>query len=250
MIIKEKKFTSDKLIYKTTCHKDCTGNFIVLDDKTYRIDKNVTTIFKKIGTYDYNVFVVNPDNYKSELLDSINNFDYDVIVTVGTGGKQIFSVIKDKLSNHNIINIIWNRAWHNSDSVGFNTNINSFVFKNKKILLVEDVIASGNTLWTLKEEIERLNGTVVGIVSMLIQESSPLFDKSFVPMISLVYVKKPLDANLDPFWFPPIYSLRHLLFGDEEMEEFYDSFNKYYFNNSKEIEDIIKSLRGGVKSEI
>lgn len=62
-------------------------------------------------------------------------------------------------------------------------------------------------------------------------------------MTSITVIKKPKDKDLDPFWYPPIYSLRHLIRGDEEMPEIYNVLNEKYFNNEDKVEKLIKRIR-------
>ena len=81
------------------------------------------------------------------------------------------------------------------------------------------------------------------IASSLIQESSPIIHQSFSPTFSSVMIRKPKDTSLDPFWYPPIYSLRHLMHGDDEMNSFYKVLNEKYFNNNDKVERAIKRVR-------
>ena len=174
-----------------------------------------------------------------------DNIYFDTVLTVGTGGKHFFKAIENNklFLNKEIINLKWHRYWDNQKSLGFETDIDKYDLKDKKILIMEDVIASGMTLVVLKEEIEKRGGIVVATIASLIQEASFLKEKSIVPTYVTVKINKANDMSLDPFWYPPIYSFRHLLYGDEEMSNFYKILNEKYFNNEDKIEKMIKKYR-------
>ena len=115
-------------------------------------------------------------------------------------------------------------------------------FANKKIILIEDVIATGETLFNVISEIEKRGGKIKIIIATIINEGSPLVNKSF--KYTLVSKKiKNNKWNKDPYWFPAIYSTRHLFYGDNEMKNFYKIFNEKYFNGSNKIENEIKKMR-------
>ena len=251
MLIKEKKHSKEDLVYQTFCLQKCDDDFIILDDCTTEITKEVNEIFNLIKKFGYQLKVIDCRKYSIDIVRIIKekNINFDTVVLAGTGGKQVFESIKDDLifNDKNIYSLKWNREWENDISLGFDTDIDKYDFKDKNVIIVEDVIASGNTLWTMKKEIEKLNGKVNAIFSILIQESSPLINNSFCPIYSIITIKKPKDETLDPFWYPPIYSLRHLLYGDSEMPSIYKLLNNKYFNNSDEIECAIKKLRKDIK---
>lgn len=247
MIIKEEKLNNYRLTFNSIHLSNCNDNFIILDDKSYIINKEFENITNAIKKYNYNVKIIDINYASSILLQYLKkkNIIFDTVVLVGTGGKNTFSPIKNDtfFDRKEIIELQWHRKWNNSKSLGFETNINNFDFKDKKIMLFEDVIASGSTIFTLKNLIEKNGGKVIGISSILIQETSPLINKSFCNTYSSIMINKPEDINLDPFWYPPIYSLRHLLHGDDEMPNIYDELNKHYFNNINNIELLVKEYR-------
>ena len=170
-------------------------------------------------------------------LKNINLKDY-TIVTVGEGGKQVFKALnKDALE---VIEIKWSRNWKSEISNEFITNIETFNFKSKNIILIEDVIATGETLYNIIFEIKRKGGNVKKIICAIINESSPLIDKSFAETIVAAKIMSKDSEN--PFWYPAIYSTRHLFYGDEEMPKFYEVLNDKYFKDDK-IEREIKKMR-------
>lgn len=246
MLISEEKSLVERN-YKTFILQNSSQNFIILNDIFKSINIKIKKIIKNIKKYSYNVKVFNISILAKKVIKCFkkDNIYFDTVLTVGTGGKHFLDSIKnDKLFlNKEIINLDWHRHWDNQKSLGFETDISTYDLKNKKILIMEDVIASGMTLVVLKEEIEKRGGEVVAINASLIQEASFLKDKSIVPTYVAVKINKPNDIALDPFWYPPIYSLRHLLYGDMEMSSFYKILNEKYFNNENKIEKMIKKYR-------
>ena len=247
MLVKEKKYNIADLTYDSNHLLENSNNFIILDDKTIEIDENVKKIFSLIESYGYKLDIVDIEQMAEIIIKRVkeSNIVFDSVITVGTGGLQLYKSIKNNplLKDKNIYNIKWNRLWQKDKSLGFETDLEKYKISNKTILLLEDVIASGNTLWTLKEELESSNNKIQMVACALIQESSSLLRKSFSNTFSSMMICKPSNEKLDPFWYPPIYSLRHLFYGDEEMEQFYETLNEKYFNNDKLVETNIKALR-------
>ena len=238
-ILQQKQYKKSQLKSSSLQFGDCASDFIILDDKSYLID--LSEIIEKISSYGYNVQVIDGGKEVDRIINQID-FDYDMVVLAGDGGKNIFKQLNQSLFDcKEIIPLVWHRVWDNDKSLGFETDIDKYSFKNKKILIVEDVIASGNTLFTMKSSIEEMGGEVVGIVAAIIQQCSPIAKESFVKTLSAIRILDQ-EGSKDPFWFPAIYSTRHLLFGDEEMPKFFDLLNEKYFGDDK-IEKLIKEKR-------
>ena len=232
------------MVYKTSYLDTCQNNFIVLNDFTSKITFKTRKIFKKINKYNYHVKVLNIKKIAKRVEKYLikQDLEFDTILTAGEGGKQFFKGMRN-FENKDVIYLKWHRIWDKNVSLGFESDIDNYDLTNKKILIIEDVIASGNTLINLINNIENRNGQVVGICASLIQETSPLIKMSIKPTIVGVKINKTSDASLDPFWYPPIYSLRHLLWGDKEMPLFYEILNEKYFQNNNDIEILIKKVR-------
>ena len=242
MLVNNKKIQLDKAKENTTILSEIKENFIILDDNTYPNKKNINRIGEEISKYDYKVKILSINNLMEKVrnylyLKNINLKDY-TIVTVGEGGKQVFKALnKDALE---VIEIKWSRNWKSEISNEFITNIETFNFKSKNIILIEDVIATGETLYNIIFEIKRKGGNVKKIICAIINESSPLIDKSFAQTIVAAKIMSKDSEN--PFWYPAIYSTRHLFYGDEEMPKFYEVLNDKYFKDDK-IEREIKKMR-------
>ena len=242
MLVNNKKIQLDKAKENTTILSEIKENFIILDDNTYPNKKNINRIGEEISKYDYKVKILSINNLMEKVrnylyLKNINLKDY-TIVTVGEGGKQVFKALnKDALE---VIEIKWSRNWKSEISNEFITTIETFNFKSKNIILIEDVIATGETLYNIIFEIKRKGGNVKKIICAIINESSPLIDKSFAETIVAAKIMSKDSEN--PFWYPAIYSTRHLFYGDEEVPKFYEVLNDKYFKDDK-IEREIKKMR-------
>lgn len=230
---------------------DCSYNFIILNDLSLKSKDILFNIFKEISKYNYQIKMFDISKLAMKIVKrfSKDKLIFDTIITVGTGGKHFFESIKNNkiFLDKEIINLKWHRLWNKEESLGFETDILDYDLKGKKVLLMEDVIASGSTLITLNNEIKKRGGKVVAIVASLIQETSLFIEKSFASTYVAMKINKTLDITLDPFWYPPIYSLRHLLYGDEEMNDFYKILCEKYFNNEDKIEKLIKYYREEIK---
>lgn len=247
MIIKELRYTDNVLKYISYHLKTYKKQFIILNDMPSVKFNQIKSLYILIKKYNYNLQVISLQKISQKIIKLIKkaNIDFDTVVLVGTGGKVVFENIKNNsaFKNKNVFYVKWNRVWEGTQSLGFSTDINKFDLRNKKVILIEDVIASGNTLWTLKKCISNRKGAVQAIFSVLIQEGSLISQKSFAPTYSICMIRKTGVKDLNPFWYPPIYSLRHLLYGDLESSLFYEELNKRYFNNEKIVETRIKKIR-------
>lgn len=236
--------------YNTVYINENKGTFILLDDYTKIKKSNLNNVKDLISKYDYNVEYIKLNCLGKNILKYLYakkiEINFDTICLVGTGGSRMFdSMKKDNIfKDKEIIYLKWSRIWENDKSVEFDTNIEKYNFKGKKIMLIEDVIASGETLYNIYLKILELGGEVSCIITALIQECSPLIKKSFAPIYAGVKIKSNSKEDQDVYWYPPIYSLRHILYGDEEMENFYEVISDRYFNKEKDLEKLIKSFRG------
>ena len=227
---------------KTIILSETDKNFIILDDNTYKNKINIELLKTKIETYGYNVKIfsivelMKKVKYflKSKKIN-LNNFS---IVTVGQGGKQAYIALNEKAKEE--IEIKWSREWNGENSNQFATNIEKFDLKSKNIIIFEDVIATGETLFNVTSEIKKRGGDVKGIICAIINGNSPLINKNFAKTIAAVKINSK-DTN-DLFWYPAIYSTRHLFYGDQEMPRFYELLNDKYFRDNK-IEKEIKKMR-------
>lgn len=243
MLVKNKKIQLNEAKEDTIILSKTNKNFIILDDNTYCNKEDIDKIGDQISKYDYHVKIVTINYLMKEISNYLYLKNIDLknytIVAVGEGGKRAFEALNKEALE--VIEVKWSRNWKSGVSNEFITNIEKFDFNSKNIIIIEDVIATGETLFNIISEIQKRGGTVKKIICAIISASSPLIDKSFKETI--VAMKILSDNNKDPFWYPAIYSTRHLFYGDEEMPRFYEILNEKYFGDKK-IENEIKKMRG------
>lgn len=226
------------------------SDFVILDDNSYSDVEDIHAVSKEIEKYKYTVNNINISDVMHRVASYLEkNIEFsknvDLIIAVGEGGTRTL----EALNKFNIYNnleqkfIVWSRNWKGESSNEFITNIERIKLQGRKIILIEDVIATGETLYNIREKIKQMGGEVKGIISAIISYESPIKNKSFCKMIVGTEIKSNNKNIKDPFWYPPIYSLRHLFYGDKEMPYFYKTLNKRYFNNESNVENLIKKRR-------
>ena len=246
ILIKKVEKSLDKDVIKLGYN---SNNFIVLDDSTVIKKSKLDKIINEIEKYNYKVNIVYMTEIAKKIEEYINDNnclkDIDTVILLGEGGTRFFKYINanNVFSNKEVYRIKWSRLWNGDKSEYFTTNIDDFDIRNKKILIIEDVVASGETLLNINDYLQKYNNQIELLITCLIQECSPLINQSFCKTIAGEVIKEISNGEDDPFWYPPIYSLRHLLYGDEEMPNIYDNLNKRYFNGDDDVERIIKEVR-------
>lgn len=225
-----------------------SNSFFILDDDTKIKSSKLNKIIDEIQLYGYKVNIITMAEISKKVIDFLENSlidDFDTIVLLGEGGSKFFSYFKDFsiFKDKKIVNLKWSRSWAGDNANFFVTNIDEFEINDERIIIFEDVIASGETIMNIKDYLENNGNQIMLIITCLMQETSPMANNNFCKTIVGNLINKSTAVDLDPFWYPPIYSLRHLIYGDEEMSEFYKSLNKRYFNSSKTVENLIKKVR-------
>lgn len=227
--------------------KKCS-DFFILDDGLLQND--LPKLITKIKEYYRNVDIINLKEIANMLIDdvisSIKDDNY-IILALGSGGTLIVNFIENKLRDFEIIKIKWSRNWDGNYKVNFVHNLIEYNFFEKKVIIVEDVIATGNTILSVCDYIKNKGGVVCMILSTIISGSSPLLENEIkenivVGLLVENQVKNEMKDDFDAHWNPPIYSLRHLLTGEKENPNFYFTISNIYFNGN-DLKDFFKSLK-------
>jgi hypothetical protein len=168
----------------------------------------------------------------------LNNYDY--IVGIGDGGFRMLYYLQKtmRLDPKKVVFIKCSHVFLENGKIDFTHDIDSVCWENLKILLVDDVIARGDTVDFVSRQIRNRGGDSLGLISGIISCNSPYFNKCCFPFTCIekgVFYKNIDPFKKDPFWYPPIFSLRHLLFGDLETTNFYKVFSEKYLNCEESI---------------
>ena len=242
MLVSNRKFDEKSLNNNTKILCNVEADFIILNDNTYINLEHICKIKRFIESYNYRVEILLLNQLMESIKEYLKSLEIELknytIVAIGEGGKKAVEALN---LNLNFSELKWSRVWKNNVSEKFITNVEEFDYSNKEIILIEDVIATGETLFNVVSEIEKRGGKIIKIISAIINEGSPLSTKSFKETIISKKIKN--KFRKDPYWYPAIYSTRHLFYGDNEMPNFYKIFNEKYFRNEDKIEKEIKKMR-------
>jgi len=124
------------------------------------------------------------------------------------------------------------------------------------VQIIDDVVASGESLYTARERLDPLHSRNF---SGLILVSSGNFNSTFrSPDGGVVGYDKLTSALLvlgdsgsDPYWYPAIYSMRHLLFKQERDPQYLERVANRYFNgNTNSLKMMFKPLRQALVKDI
>lgn len=224
------------------------NSFFILNDNTEIESAKLQKIVNAIQLYGYRVNMITMEEVSNKIINflNINLIDnFDTIILLGEGGARFFNFFKNYsiFKNKKIVKLKWSRSWSRNSSNYFDTNIDEFKINGEKVIIFEDVIATGKTIMNIKDYLSNKGNEIILIITCLMQENSPMSNKNFCKTIVGSLINKYDSTDLDPFWYPPIYSLRHLMYGDGEMNRFYQNLNKKYFNSDRLVEKIIKKVR-------
>lgn len=211
-------------------------NFYLIDDGFCFNEKNLLVYLRRKS---YNPKIVRIKEYKDFVVSEINNIIKSisllgdiVLVGVGTGGTIIADEIV-KSTNYNAVSFCFSQRIVKNQIVGYDYSICYEALKSKKVILLDDVIYTGKTIAYFTKLLTAHDVEVIGCIS-IISNKHACYDKKIISAIELDY-----DIG-NPF---PVYSFRHLLLGEGEMEEFDNNVNKKFFNQDKEYIDLIRSIR-------
>lgn len=221
-------------------------DFFLLDDtKHFNITtKQADTLIKLFKVmeeyYNCNFFTFEKlsDLMFEELLLTIEKNDVELLITLGTGGKYLLNSMRYKKEiATDIINIKCQKI--NSDIVKIEKNI---LFSAKKIVLLDDVLATGDTIINVNNYLNKLgNQTIKAFVGVMNGQCAfnamPLYYS-----ISVGCLDKPIIKKDELYWYPPIFSLRHIINHENGLSCFAEIFAVKYFKNDERIKSLINQF--------
>lgn len=233
--------------------EEYVADFFVLDDSKYlTLGKNEQSFISRFMNYlkkkQVCVKKIEMDELASLILaklkedNAIN--DIDMIVTIGTGGRELFAAMKEYFGDKETVDVLCKRVWKNNSLLEFEDDISDYHFQGKKIMLIDDVVATGFTLNHIIEKIEASKG-IVTMVAVGIG-SCHYTDNGRHPFIlgNRLYEKHEhvLSNKEEAYWYPAIYSIRHLLNEENGMVDLKEKMAKMYFDNDTEIIKVMNRM--------
>lgn len=206
-----------------------TADFFLLDDQT--IFPKINKLIKYIQQAGYNPTVLKVKDI-SQLNQQIwsrgwyaPEFRY---VGIGDGGRSVLSqLVKSVNIPISYEHVRFSQEIKNNQITGYSHNLFDYRWENTSVILVEDVIASGGTIYELTRYLEKAGANIIGIVSLVTY--NPIIKYIKYPIITRSLINR-LDLNI---LIPPLYSYRHLVHGEGELFSFYQYICKTYFENDK-----------------
>ncbi len=233
------------------------AGFFLLDDGTPAPDPS--TIVKYLENQGYTVCTLSLQGVavllSNRLISMLASLDISTLVSLGDGGAQFLAALSSAscdLPDHlEILRIRWSRTWRDDVEGEFEHDLDRFSWDGRRVLLVEDVVASGRTLEGAQSALFERGANVAAVATAVALGTSPWLRMAPVPLLVGLVAhgvdRVPFEhgrSTDDPHWFPPFYSSRHLFFGDRDMPRFYERLAALYFGGDDTIQQLVLTLRG------
>lgn len=218
--------------------KKTYGNFYLLDDtsKLY----NEETIIRYIEKYNYDVVkleISKSVKYLSEIASEFAKKEY-CFVSLGKGGEILAKLLHGMKDVINTINLEYSQIIIHNRVISYKTDLDRYDWKNKKIVILEDVIYTGDTLYNFIRRVKDHGGNPCAVLTCIACDDCNIKLESISPHIDITsYYMISKDNGV----LPPLYSYRHLLYGEGEWCEFFDYIGDLYFSGNKNLKNIIVS---------
>lgn len=171
--------------------------------------------------------------------------DSKEIIAIGDGGDL---VSRKLLTGREYKKLTIYRKWRDGN-YDFHYDIPFSSLGSSNVQIIDDVVASGETLSRVREILDPLQlrafSATVLIAGGNFNNKYRTSDGGVYGYDSLVSALLVLsDSEDDPYWYPAIYSMRHLLFKQEQNPHYLERMSKRYFNgDSGPLERILDSMR-------
>lgn len=224
------------------------ANMFILDDTNcYKIHKKnkekLLKLFEYIETSNIKMEIISfgeiAKTIKDDVVKMIKDKKIDCVILIGNGGKLLFHELEKiiEIKNIDIVSFMFQKKWSKEEK-------NAVIGNNiagKNILLLDDVVATGDTIREVVSEIDRNEGNIKGIVVGVMSENYKEIDKISIIGYKLCNKEKG-NSKDNPFWFPPIYSIRHILNNENGMPYFAETFADKYFNGDIKVINIMNNI--------
>lgn len=211
----------------------CSNEFYLLDDLT-SLD-TADKVFQYIKQYGYSTRIITMHECVKYLSYHLNKFSSDkvYIVSIGKGGEILLRLLKEYfLYDFSCLELTYSQIIVQNRIIGYNTNFENYNWYNKNILVIEDIIYTGNTIIDFINRLINNGGTLIGVLSCI----ACVDCDNKLPHIRITskYLLSKKNKKL-----PPVYSYRHLLYGEGNYCEFYENIEQLYFGGEEKIRKII-----------
>jgi len=167
-----------------------------------------------------------------------HDFDSKNVYAVGAGGKRVLRNPSIDIKKFDTISI--KRIWKDGKPLGF-SNIGDVKIKEESVL-VDDIIGSGETLHFINSFAKSNDLEAVSLV--MNNNPNDFKDENGVKGYKNTTCTLLVEGSgNDSYWYPAIYSLRHLLFKPKENPWYLRNMAQHYFeNNLNGLEGVVKRL--------
>ena len=224
------------------------GDFFILDDGA--TEYAINEISALIRKYYRRVEIISLKEHAKKIFENQSELFSSEVMTIalGAGGKNIVSLLSRDFTFPQLCCCTWSRVWGTEYRTQFQHNLDSIDLCGKQIVIIEDVIASGETLRAVKNYLLERGASIIKVFAAVISGASPMISNQFALNICVgaklnacgLALK---DDEFSAHWYPAIYSLRHLLYGEDENPDFYNTISNLYFDGADIKSDIMK-VRG------
>lgn len=213
------------------------ANFFLLNDNTFLPCEEQLIQYIQNFKYELVVFHIKHIDFLAHYINQMkwDSKDYH-LVAIGEGGKRVLQEIDKKMPIKNgWLKIPCRQKIKDDLIIGYDCEIP--LFSRKKIVFVEDVVASGETIHYVAQAIKLFGGVVEGIVTFTLYDDFKRLSNT--PVITSHLIQRKSHLFLDP----PFYSFRHLVDGEGEKKQFYKYICNTYFKGDNTIEWLLQDRR-------
>ena len=161
-IDKNLKYNFDKEVIHLS-NSSNFNSFFILDDNTQIESSKLDKIKDKIELFGFQVKVITMEEISKMVINFLSKNlidEFDTIILLGTGGSRFFNFFENHMifKDKKIIKLKWSRSWIGNNSNYFETNIDEFNISEERIIIFEDVVASGETVLNINKYLEKNDG--------------------------------------------------------------------------------------------
>ncbi len=227
-------------------------DFYIINDLDY-IDsseyqrKNLVKLKMQIREYGYILKEEKLDRISYDLYNIIQKHidlkNVDLFISIGNGGKFIAKSLLKYLPTLNIAYVKFSRNWMNNGVEKFNFDFSNLEIVGKKVIILDDVLATGTSIKKAIEQLNNRNCNVVGCLVGITNEEYFKIEQQYPLYVArCIFKAKKMKDRQEPLWYPAIYSARHIFNFENGLEDFPQIFSNKYFNGKMSVINILKKI--------